>query len=71
MKKVKGLIIIIVAGFFLELMSVIQFYSMHGMMSEQLEKRAESELTLKAILIKNMLNQTENALEDYIWDLRR
>ena len=71
MKKVNGLIIIIVAALMLEIISGIQYYSMHGMMSEQLEKRAESELTMKAILIKNMLNQTENALEDYIWELRQ
>lgn len=71
MKKVKGILIIILAAVLLEVMLGIQYYSMHDMMSEQLEKRAESELTLKAILIKNMLNQTENALEDYVWDLRQ
>lgn len=71
MKKGKGLIIIIIAALLLEIMSGIQYYSMHDMMSEQLEKRAESELTMKAILIKNMLNETENALEDYFWNLRQ
>lgn len=71
MKKIKGLLIIIIAALLLEIMSGIQYYSMHEMMSEQLEKRAESELTMKAILIKNMLNQTENALEDYFWNLRQ
>ncbi|MBR5656712.1 MAG: SpoIIE family protein phosphatase [Prevotella sp.] len=65
-----GLIIIITAALLLELLSGSQYYLTRRMVSEELEKRAESELTLKAILIKNALNSAEDILKNHIWDIR-
>jgi len=36
-----------------------------------LEKRAESELTLKAIIIKSTLNSTEDIMKSHIWDIQQ
>jgi len=71
MKRGNGLIIVIVAAVLLQVISIVQYYYTRNMMGEQLERRAESELTMKAITIKGMLNQTQNTLRDYEWDLRR
>ena len=70
LRKRRGLLIIILAAGLLELLSAAQYYSTHFLMEEQLEKRAESELTLKAILIKSRLNSAEDDLQNHIWDIR-
>ena len=58
----KGLVIIVVAALLLELISAVQYYYSHNMMEAQLSKRAESELRMKSIIIKGMLNVMENTL---------
>lgn len=70
MKKRKGLLIIITAALLLELLSGMQYYYTHNLMENELEKRAELELTMKAILIKNALNSAEDILKNHIWDIR-
>lgn len=65
-----GLLVIITAALLLELLSASQYYFTRNMVEEQLEKRAEGELTLKAILIKNNLNSAEDILKNHIWDIR-
>lgn len=65
-----GLLIIITAALLLELLSASQYYFTRMLMEEQLEKRAESELTMKAILIKSNINSAEDILKNHIWDLR-
>ena len=71
LKKRKELLIIIIAALLIELVSVVQHYSTYDLLEEQLEKRAESELTLKAILIKGALNSAEDILENHVWDIQR
>lgn len=70
LRRRRGLLIVILAAALLELLSAAQYYYTHYLMEEQLEKRAESELTLKAILIKSRLNSAEDDLQNHIWDIR-
>ena len=65
-----GLLVVITAALLLELLSGSQYYLTHRLMENELEKRAESELTLKAILIKSTLNSAEDILKNHIWDIR-
>ncbi len=64
------LLIIITAALLLELLSASQYYFTRNMVEEQLEKQAENELTLKAVLIKSNLNSAEDILKKHIWDIR-
>ena len=68
--KRRGLFVIVTAAVLLEFLSGAQFFFTHRMMEGELEKRAESELTLKAILIKSNLNSSENILKDYLWKIQ-
>ena len=69
LRKRRGLLIVILAAVLLEILSAAQYYSTHRLMEEQLEKRAEGELTLKAILIKSRLNSAEDDLKNHIWEI--
>ncbi len=71
LKRRKELLIIITAALLIELVSVVQHYSTYDLLEEQLEKRAESELTMKAILTRGALNSAEDILENHIWDVQR
>ena len=71
LRKRAGLVIIVLAAALLELLSGAQYLSTHQLLEETLEKRAESELTLKAILIKSTLNSAEDILKNHIWDIRQ
>ena len=55
-KKSRGLTLILLAALLLEVISGIQYYYTHCMLAEELEKRAELELTTKVILTKSNLN---------------
>lgn len=65
-----GLSLIILAAVLLELISAMQYYYSHRVLEKELEHRAETELTLKAIIIKGMLNKTEQMLYDYSWEIK-
>ena len=62
---------ILTAAVLLELVSGIQYFYTRGLLEDELESHAESELTMKAILIKGTLNAAENALSDHVWDALR
>ena len=66
-----SLTIIIAAAILLQLISAIQYYYTRSLLADELEKRAESELTTKAVIAKSMLNMTENSLQGHIWDVKR
>ena len=70
LRKGKGLLVVITAALLLELLSFAQYHYTHNLMDEQLEKHAEMELTLKAILIKSTLNSAEEVLQNHIWNIR-
>ena len=71
LNKRRELLVIITAALLIELVSAVQYYSNYKMLETQLEKRAESELVMKAILLKGALNSAEDILENHLWDLRR
>ena len=66
-----SLIIIIAAALLLQLISALQYSYTRHLLMEELEKRAESELSMKAIIVKNTLNMSENSLMGHVWDLKR
>jgi len=70
-KKSKGLTLILLAALLLEVISGIQYYYTHGMLEEELEKRAEAELTTKVILTRSNLNLAVNSLNGHLWDVMR
>ena len=71
LKTNTSLIIIIVAALLLQLISAVQYYYTRSLLADELEKRAESEITMKSIIVKNTLNLAENSLNGHIWDLKR
>ena len=70
-KANSSLTIIITAAILIELMSIGQQIYTRNLLSDELEKRAESELTLKANVTMNSLKMAENSLQGHIWDLKR
>ena len=71
LKNNSGLIIIIAAAILLQGILAVQYYYTRSLLADELEKRAESEITTKAILMKNSLNLSENSLMGHVWDLKR
>ena len=71
LKTNNGLIIIIAAAILLQGILAVQYYYTRSLLADELEKRAESEITMKAIIVKNTLNLAENSLNGHIWDLKR
>ena len=70
LRKRRGLLIIILATLLLEMLSAAQYYYTHRLMEKELEKHAEGDLTMKAILIKSTLNATEGVLKDFMWKIQ-
>ncbi len=66
-----GVIIIIAAALLLELIAATQYNYFHREMEDELEEKAEAELTMKAIVTRNILRTTEKTLVGHIWDLKR
>jgi len=71
MRSYTGLTVIIVAAILLQGISAIQYYYTRSLLADELEKRAESEITTKAIIVKNALNMAENSLSGHIWYMKR
>jgi sigma-B regulation protein RsbU (phosphoserine phosphatase) len=65
-----SLIIIIAAAVLLQTISAVQYYYTQNLLADELEKRAESEMTTKAVIVKNALNLAENSLNGHIWDMK-
>ena len=64
-----GLGFIITAAVLLEIIATGQYLYTHSVLERELEHRAETELTLKSIIIKGTLNKTRQMLQDYSWDI--
>ena len=71
LKTNTSLIIIIVAALLLQGLSAVQYYYTRSLLADELENRAESEITMKSIIVKNALNLAENSLNGHIWDMKR
>ena len=65
----KSLWIVIIAAVLLELISVVQYYSTRQILSDELERKEEMGLRMKAIVIKSMLNSAKNTVLDHLWDV--
>ena len=60
---------IIIAAVVLELISGLQFYHTRQLLADELEKRAETELTMKILIVKSTLNLSENSLRGHLLDM--
>ena len=69
--KNKVVLNIILAAIVLILISGAQFFYFQKILADELDIRAESELTMKAIVIKSALNLSENSLRGHLWDMER
>ena len=67
----KGGVVVATAAVILLLIMTGLFLYLRNMLENQLEKHAESELTMKAMVIRGMLNMTEQTLVDHIWDVQQ
>lgn len=67
----KSLWIVIIAAVLLELISVVQYYSTRQILSDELERKEEMGLRMKAIVIKSMLNSAKSTVHDHLWDVMR
>ena len=66
LKTHTGLTVIILAAILLQGISAVQYYYTRSLLADELEKRAESELSIKAVVVKNLLNMSENSLSGHI-----
>ena len=57
--------IIIAAAILLQAILAVQYYYTRSLLADELEKRAESEITMKAIIIKNA--QTPKVLAFFLF----
>ena len=71
LKGHKNVLFIIAAALLVELFSAAQYYFAHNLLEKELDSRAESELRMKAILIRGILNVMEKTVGEHIWDIKR
>ena len=70
-KKVSSqLIIIVSAALLLQLISVVQYYYMRGVLRNELEERAKRELAAKVEVIQNTLRAAEATMAEHVWDIQ-
>ena len=60
---------IIIAAILLELISALQFFSTQHLLADELERKAETELTMSVVIVKSALNLSENSLWGHLWDM--
>ena len=70
MKKRGGFFIVIAAAILLELISGIQYSYLHNLLAQELEKRAETELVMKAMITKSTINLSERMLKSHIYNMK-
>ena len=66
----RTLLIVIVAALLIELLSAAQYYFTHRLLEDELEKRAEMELTFKAIITKSLINDSESTVKSHIKEVK-
>ena len=64
-------LIIVFAALLLELFSWAQYYYTKQILEYELEKKASIEMTMKAILVKSMLNTTEQVLNSHVTEITK
>ena len=70
LKSNSSLTVIIAAAILLQAISAVQYYYTRSLLTDELEKRAESEITSKAIIVKSTLNMAEISLNGHVWDMK-
>lgn len=63
--------VIIVAAILMILLSAARYYYTRRVLDEALDQRAEIEITMKAIIVRSMLNNGESTLRHHVWDIKR
>ena len=63
--------IIIVSALLLLLIFSVQYYYTRGLLEDELEQKAKSELLAKAVLMRHTLTTTELSMRDHVWDIVR
>ena len=71
LRKRKELLIVITAALLLEMLSAGQYYYTREMLEDELEARAEMELTMKAIITKGIVGDCERSLKSHIMEVKR
>ena len=71
LKALAALGAIIVAVLLIEVITLLQYRYIHHTMENELDYQNESELTLKAVLVKSMLNTHEQMVRNYMWPVQR
>ena len=64
-------LIIVLAALLIELFSWAQYYYTKQLLEDELEKKAAIEMTMKAILVKSMLNTTEQVLNSHVTEISK
>jgi len=64
------MLIFVSAVLLLELLSAAQYFLTHNLIEDELEKHAELELTMKAIILKGMVDGSEHALKSHIMEVK-
>ena len=64
-------LIIVFAAMLIELFSAAQYYYTKKLLENELEKKASIEITMKAILVKSMLNTTEQVLNSHATEITK
>ena len=64
-------LIIVMGALLLELISAAQYNYAKRILEDELEKKASIEITMKAILVKSMLNATEQVLNSHVAEITK
>ena len=70
-KTASTLAIILLAGALIEGLSLLQYSYAHHLLEEELDLRAENELTLKSVRVRSMLKSSEKMVRNYLWPVQR
>ncbi len=70
LSKRRALLIVIVAALLIELLSAVQYVFTHRLLEDELERRAELELTLKAIITKGLIQDSERTVKSHIKEVK-
>ena len=70
LSKWRGLLLFLLAVLLLEVLSVAQYFFTHNLLEEELEKHAELELTMKAIIMKQLIDDSEHTLKSHIMEVK-
>ena len=70
-RALSALGVILLAGALIEAISFAQYNYTHRLMEDELDYRAESELTLKSVRVRSMLKSSEKMVRNYLWSVQQ